>query len=193
MKLSLSNIRLRKKLAALAVGAGVAAGSLVAPSPAAAIIPPPPPNGWCYRDNYYVTANHGQVHQPKFTKHFVNQTSQPATWTESMQVSETHSSKYTFGGSVEGGFDLWLIESKIEAHLNVEVFRSLTVTKTTGFTVVVPPFTTMYADYGSIGWSTSGMYVKDRFECGTYNYMTTWQVPVTAFSVTSEGWHLYAG
>ncbi|HEX6968768.1 MAG TPA: hypothetical protein VF174_08175 [Micromonosporaceae bacterium] len=193
MKLSLGKLRLSRRLAALAVSIGVSAAVLVTASPAMAVIPPPPPGGWCYYENYYVTGNQGQVHKPMFTKHFYNQTSETATWNESMTVSETHSSTYEFGGSVEGGFDLWLIKSKIEAHLNVTIYQSKTITKTTGFTTTVPPFSTKYADYGTVGYATTGTYRKERYECGTYDYFTRWDVPVTVFSMTSEGWRLYTG
>jgi hypothetical protein len=183
----------RRSLMMVALTLGATVAMLAIPAPASADDPwIIPPNGWCYNNWYVFGTNHGQVQQAYGPiKHFSNQTTQTATWTESIQVNFTFSSSYTTQTSFSGGFDLGIIKDSVDYHTSTTTSWTISVNKTTGFSIPVPPGVTMYAEYGSYGLSTDGTYNQEQFECGTYNYDSVTSGAVTGYSLTSEGWTLW--
>lgn len=189
-----ARVRIRSRvLTALVVGVAIVVGSVAVPAPAAA--DPPwiiPPGGWCYNDWYYLQANNGEVHQQYGpVKFFQNGTSVPVNWSESIQVNTTFSSTYSSTTSFKGGFNLGIISAETQRNVTVTIVWTISVNKTTGFQVTVPPGKTFYAKYGPRGMSTSGTYGQEEYECGTGNYSTVTTGPVDGFSLFAEGWHLW--
>lgn len=180
-----------RRFGALAIGAGIAAAGLVAPSPAWAI----PPGGWCYNQFYNATNNLGQTHNRYgSTKHFHNLSSSTANWSESISVTTTFTSTYTYTTTVRGGIDLGIVNLGAQYTTTATIYNSITVNKTTGFTVPVPPQTLMYADYGAYGQSTSGTYYSYEYACDDPSWTgTNTSTALQAFSLTSEGWRLWEG
>jgi hypothetical protein len=161
---------------------------LVAPLTAAAI----PPGGWCYSDWYDAANSSGEVQQPYGTlKQFTNNSLSTATWAESMSVTTTFSSTTTTTTHFQAGVDLKVVKFGVDSTTQVVTTITITVNKTTGFTVAVPPGVTMYAQYGAFGINTSGTYNQDRYGCDNHDFETLTSGPLTAFSLTSEGWRLW--
>ena len=186
--------RTRLLAAALALIAGAAIGTVAAPAGAAAQPWIIPPGGWCYYDWYYVTTNHGDVFSRYGDRrHFENGSSSVANWSESLQVSTTFTSSYTYTQQYSGGVSFGPIQIGVQNATSQTVTYSQTVNTTSSFTVGVPPGVTMYAEYGVYRLKTSGTYYQSQHECGTWNYETLTSGPLTAHSVNSVGWRIWEG
>lgn len=185
---------LRKRLTALAVGVGVGAAMLTAPSSAAAGPGYIPPNGYCWNEWYTISQDYGNVHRPASDSHkfhLTNQTAQPVQWGEQLTINYTYQS--TVQKTAGGGFnlDLKVVKIGVEAKYSITTYISLSVSHTTSFNTEVPPYTTKYAEYGAWGRHTAGTYYNLRTECETGDYPYLQTASVDAFNITSVGWRVY--
>jgi hypothetical protein len=188
--------RWRGFAAVLALLAATTAGTVAAPSPAAANDPPfiIPPNGWCYSSWYNVSSVQGTPFLRYGNRKFLeNNSSVPVTWNESLSVSTTFTSTWSTTTTFSGGVDFGVIRIGVQSSTTHTVTRSISVSTTSGFSVTVPAFTTMYAEYGVYRVQTTGTYVESKHECQTWNYETVTSGSLTAYSVidNSEGWRIW--
>lgn len=180
-------------MTALAAVLGVGAGMVALAVPAAANVPV---GGWCYYDSYDVQSVTGVAQQRAIpTRSFQNSSGSTVNWTQSYTDSTTYSSTYSTTTSFQAGVDLGIIKVSVNSATTVTTTETITVTTTSSFTVAVPPYTTAYADYGPYGEQTSGVYDQTRYACDeslSDRYpTTTTSGALSAFSLTSVGWHYW--
>jgi hypothetical protein len=163
---------------AMAVAVGVSVATMAVPTPAFANVPI---GGWCYNEWYSVQSVGSVAQTPLIpTRSFQNSSSSTTvTWNESYTNSATYTSTYSTTTTFSAGVDLGVI----------------TVSTTSSFTAPVPPLTTAYASYGTYKLQTSGTYNQMRYACDeslSSRYpTTTTSGALTAYSLTSVGWHYW--
>ena len=183
--------RLRRTVTALAVTMGVGVGALAVPTPAFANVPV---GGWCYEDWYDVQSVNGVAQHALIpTRSFQNSSgSTTVTWHESYSNATTYTSSYSTSTSFTAGVDLGVIKIGVNSSTTVTTTESITVTSTSSFSAPVPPNTTAYAAYGTYGEQTSGVYNQTRYACEDSSFPTTTKSgTLTAYSLTSVGWHYW--
>lgn len=181
-------MRFRRLLLVLTAVVSAGAGVLIMPTPALAI----PPGGWCFDDWYETTANYGVSQQPYISKYFNNDTASTARWTESVSVTFTFQSTYTSTRTFSGGLNIGIIKAETQSVTTVTTVYTVTVNKTTSFSVDVPPYTTYYADYGPDVQRTSGTYSQSKYGCDNHDFETVTTGSVTTAGLTgAEGWRLH--
>ncbi|MEO6503882.1 MAG: hypothetical protein ABIQ09_18500 [Jatrophihabitantaceae bacterium] len=181
--------RLRRTLTALAAAVGIGAGMMVVATPALAI----PPGGWCYNEWYDVSSVGSVAHTPLITtRSFQNSSSSTTvTWNESYSNSTTYTSSYSTTTTFTGGVDLGIVTLGVSSSQTRTVSTSITVSTTSSFSAPVPPLTTAYATYGTYKLQTSGTYNKERYGCDDGSFYTIQSGALTAYTLTSVGWHYW--
>lgn len=181
--------RLRRTMTALAVAVGVSAGMMAAPTAAHAI----PPGGWCYSEWYDVQSVGSVAHTPLITtRSFQNSSSSTTvTWNESYSHTATYTSTYSTTTSFSGGVNLGIVTLGVNSSQTRTTSTSITVNTTSSFSAPVPPQTTAYASYGTYKLQTSGTYNKERYGCDDGSYYTFQSGALTAYTLTSIGWHYW--
>ena len=156
-----------------------------------------PLGGWCYYDWYNVSSVGSIAQTPLIpTRSFQNSSSgTTVNWTESYSNATTYTSSYSTTTTFTGGVDLGIIKIGVNSATTVTTSTSITVTTTSSFTAPVPPLTTAYADYGTYKLPTSGTYNQERYACDESMQSryptTTTSGSLTAYSLTSVGWHYW--
>jgi hypothetical protein len=145
----------------------------------------------CYNDWYDVQSVGSVAQTPLIpTRSFQNSSSSTTVnWTESYSNTTTYTSTYSTTTTFTGGVDLGIIKIGVNSAQTRTTQTSITVTTTSSFTAPVPPLTTAYADYGTYQLQTSGVYNQARFGCDDGSYYTLKSGAMTAYSLTSVGWH----
>jgi hypothetical protein len=182
--------RLRRIVTAMAATVGIGAGMMAASTPAFANVPV---GGWCYYDSYSVQSVGSVAQTPLIpTRSFQNgSSSTTVNWTESYSTSATYTSTYSTTTTFSGGIDLGVIKIGVNSAQTRTTQTSITVSTTSSFTAPVPPLTTAYADYGTYKLQTSGVYNQERYGCDDGSFATTKSGALTAYSLTSVGWHYW--
>jgi hypothetical protein len=181
--------RLRRTLTALAATVGTSAVLMAVPTAANAI----PLGGWCY-DQWYDVSSVGSVTQTPLipTRSFQNSSSSTTvTWNESYTNSTTYTSTYSTTTTFSAGIDLKVIKFGVDASQTRTTQTSITVSTTSSFSAPVPPLTTAYADYGTYKLQTSGTYNEEKYGCDNHDFVTYKSGALTAYSLTSVGWHYW--
>jgi hypothetical protein len=176
-------------MTAVAAAVGISAGMLAIPTSAYAI----PLGGWCY-DQWYDVSSVGSVTQTPLipTRSFQNSSSSTTvTWSESYTNSTTYQSTYSTTTTFSGGIDLGIIKIGVNSAQTRTTQTSITVTTTSSFSAPVPPLTTAYADYGTYKLQTSGTYNEEKYGCDNHDFATFKSGALTAYSLTSVGWHYW--
>ncbi|HEX8079654.1 MAG TPA: hypothetical protein VF557_05555 [Jatrophihabitans sp.] len=181
--------RLRRMMTALAVAVGVSAAMMAAPTAAHAI----PPGGWCFNAWYDVASVGSVAHTPLIpTRSFQNSSSSTTvTWNESYSHTATYTSTYSTTTTFTGGVSLGIVTLGVNSAQTRTTSTSITVNTTSSFSAPVPPLTTAYATYGTYKLQTSGTYYKERYGCDDGSYYTIQSGALTAYTLTSIGWHYW--
>jgi hypothetical protein len=181
--------RLRRIMTTLAAAVGISAGMLAVPTAAHAI----PPGGWCYNEWYDVSSVGSVAHTPLITTRSFQNSSSTTTvnWTESYTNSTTYTSTYSTTTTFTGGVNLGIVTIGVSSAQTRTVQTSITVSTTSSFTAPVPPLTTAYATYGTYKLQTSGTYNKERYGCDDGSFYTIQSGALTAYTLTSVGWHYW--
>ncbi len=181
--------RLRRTVTALAAAVGISAGMMAAPTAAHAI----PPGGWCYNEWYDVQSVGSVAQTPVITtRSFQNSSySTTVTWNESYTHSATYTSTYSTTTTFSGGVNLGIITLGVNSAQTRTTSTSITVSTTSSFSAPVPPRTTAYANYGTYKLQTSGTYHKEKYGCDYGDFYTYQSGALTAYTLTSVGWHYW--
>jgi hypothetical protein len=173
----------------LAATVSVGAGMLAVATPAMAI----PPGGWCYNEWYDVQSVGGVSQTPLIpTRSFQNSSSgTTVTWNESYSHTATYTSTYSTTTTFSGGVNLGIVTLGVNSSQTRTTSTSITVNTTSSFSAPVPPLTTAYASYGTYKLQTSGTYNKERFGCDDGSFYTYQSGSLTAYTLTSVGWHYW--
>jgi len=181
--------RLRRIMTALAAAVGVSGVMFAVPTAANAI----PPGGWCYNEWYDVSSVGSVAQTPLIpTRSFQNSSSSTTVnWTESYTTSTTYTSTYSTTTTFTGGVNLGIVTIGVSSAQTRSVSTTITVSTASSFTAPVPPLTTAYADYGTYKLQTSGTYNKERYGCDDGSFYTIQSGALTAYTLTSVGWHYW--
>jgi hypothetical protein len=87
--------------------------------------------------------------------------------------------------------DLGIIKIGVNSAQTRTTTESITVSTTSSFSAPVPPLTTAYATYGTYKLQTSGVYNQERYGCDDGSFYTLKSGALTAYSLTSVGWHYW--